>query len=56
MDQSNAARLMAREGVKHLYLLDYSDQVKTLASEIQKDFPQTKVGSDCFGHLSDTDV
>lgn len=46
MNQSNAARLMAREGAKHIYLLDFSDQVTTFAKALQGDFPETKVCSD----------
>jgi hypothetical protein len=34
---------MAREGAKHLYLLDFSDQVATFAKGLQADFPDTKV-------------
>jgi len=46
MNQSNAARLMAREGAKHIYLLDFSDQVTAFAKALQADFPETKVCSD----------
>ena len=34
---------MAREGAKHVYLLDFSDQVTTFAKALQADFPDTKV-------------
>jgi len=34
---------MAREGAKHIYLLDFSDQVTTFAKALQADFPDTKV-------------
>jgi hypothetical protein len=34
---------MAREGAKHVYLLDFSDQVTTFAKALQGDFPDTKV-------------
>jgi hypothetical protein len=34
---------MAREGAKHVYLLDFSDQVMTFAKALQADFPDTKV-------------
>lgn len=49
--QSNAARLMAREGAKHLYLLDFTEQVKTFAEQVQKDFPNTKVSASRHGPL-----
>lgn len=34
---------MAREGAKHLYLLDFSDQVVAFSKSLQADFPSTKV-------------
>jgi len=34
---------MAREGARHLYLLDYSKQVETFSETLRKDFPDTKV-------------
>jgi hypothetical protein len=34
---------MAREGAKHIFLLDFSDQVTTFAKALQADFPDTKV-------------
>lgn len=43
--QSNAAKLMAREGARHLYLLDYSNQVESFAKTLKTDFPDTQVGS-----------
>lgn len=43
--QSNAAKLMAREGARHLYLLDFSKQVESFSETLQKDFPGTKVSS-----------
>jgi hypothetical protein len=33
---------MAREGAKHLYLLDFSDQVVAFSKALQTDFPDTK--------------
>ena len=43
--QSNAAKLMAREGARHLYLLDFSKQVESFSETLHKDFPGTKVSA-----------
>ena len=34
---------MAREGARHLYLLDFSKQVESFSETLRKDFPNTKV-------------
>ena len=42
--QTATARLMAREGAKHLYLLDYDDtHLPSLVSSLKADYPGTKV-------------
>ena len=42
--QTATARLMAREGVKHLYLLDFIDtHLGPLSESLQQEFPGTKV-------------
>lgn len=43
--QSNAARLMAREGARHLYLLDYSQQVEAFSKSLRQEYPDMKVRS-----------
>jgi hypothetical protein len=34
---------MAREGAKHLYLLDYSQQVEAFSKTLSQEYPETKV-------------
>lgn len=42
--QTATAKLMAREGAKHLYLLDFDDtHLKPFADSLQKQHPKTKV-------------
>lgn len=36
---------MAREGAKHLYLLDYSDQVEAFSNSLKQEYPETKVSA-----------
>lgn len=40
---THAARLFAREGAAHLYLLDVSPDLPTFAESLAKQYPKTKV-------------
>ena len=44
-DQTASAKLFAREGAAHLYLLDYVDvHLTPLVESLRKTFPSAKVG------------
>jgi hypothetical protein len=50
--QTGAARLFAREGAKHIYLLDYNPApLSRLAEELRKKYPNTKASPSSMRHF-----